>query len=810
MNQLLQRQLQKYFNEADKLPENFDKLFDIISQTYDHYEKDRKMIERSIDLSSKEMVELNNELKKEKEELLKTHNELKQNELSLRQAQEIAHVGSWRVGFKTQEAVWSEEQCRIFGLPINENRQSLEVFLSFIHPEDLGPVKMITQKSIETCTNNSFYCRIILKDGELKYIYSEARFEFNDKGEPISIFGVTHDITGQKKAEEKKQFSKGNQKALINNTNDLLWSVDRDFKLITSNKAFDEMIMYMSGKPIERQGNVLETGFPPEEIERYKSYYERAFAGEKFTVENHSNTPVEYWSETSFYPIYNDNIIIGTACFSRDITKRKIATKELEELTRRHFLATGSAKIGIWDYDVINNGLIWDDIMYEIFNVDKDKFSGAYDAWSSTVHPDDIEAAAAELQKSIARNQDFSAMFRIIWRNGEVRYIEARAHALKDNNRKTLRMIGVNWDVTSQKITEEKLNSTNKQLTYNESRFKQAQQTAHIGNWELDFASGIALWSEESCRIYGLSIDDNKQSYEAWQSFIHPEDLKYVTEIIKESQKTLSPSTFYYRIIRKDGAIRYIYSKTQFDFNAEGKAIGLYGITHDVTEQKLAELEILQKNNELRDLYNHLQSVREEERTSIAREIHDELGQQLTVLKMNIGWIMRKQTNPDEAVIKKLQDMLQFSDSLIITIRRISSDLRPAIIDDLGLVAALEWICDDFVSKSDIPCNFTSSVKERKFGENVSITTYRILQESLSNVIRHAQAKSVTVLASENEKELLLEIIDDGKGLCTESIKKGKTLGILGMKERATLFGGELIITGAKNKGTNIKLILPF
>lgn len=341
-------------------------------------------------------------------------------------------------------------------------------------------------------------------------------------------------------------------------------------------------------------------------------------------------------------------------------------------------------------------------------------------------------------------------------------------------------------------------------------RLKQAQEIAHVGSWELDFESRVAIWSDESCRIYGIPPEENKHSYETWKSFIHPDDIKNVLKIIKQSHDSLSPCSFYHRIIRKDGSIRYVYSKTIFDFNAAGEATGLHGVAHDVTEQKLAEQEILQKNKELRDLSNHLQRVREEERTSIAREIHDELGQQLTVLKMDIGWIMRKQTNPNQAIILKLQQMLQFSDCLIATIRRISSNLRPAIIDDLGLVAALEWICDDFEAKSDIPCNFISNIKERKFEDNFSITTYRILQESLTNVLRHAQAKSVTVSASENEKKLFLEINDDGKGLCNESIKKGKTLGVLGMKERAALFGGELIITGAKNKGTNVKLILPF
>jgi len=230
----------------------------------------------------------------------------------------------------------------------------------------------------------------------------------------------------------------------------------------------------------------------------------------------------------------------------------------------------------------------------------------------------------------------------------------------------------------------------------------------------------------------------------------------------------------------------------------------------DVTKQKIIEKQILQKNEQLKNLTSHLQHIREEERTTISREIHDELGQQVTAFKMDIGWILHKQNNAEEGIVARLQEMLKMSDNLIKTIRRISSDLRPAIIDDIGLIAALEWKCNDFEEKMGVACHFVSTVKERKFEKHFSINAFRILQETLTNVSRHAEAKSVTVSVSENEAELFLEIADDGKGIDNENIQNTKTLGIIGMKERAALVGGKLIIEGTKNKGTRTQLILPF
>ncbi|MDQ3049023.1 MAG: histidine kinase [Bacteroidota bacterium] len=226
-------------------------------------------------------------------------------------------------------------------------------------------------------------------------------------------------------------------------------------------------------------------------------------------------------------------------------------------------------------------------------------------------------------------------------------------------------------------------------------------------------------------------------------------------------------------------------------------------------ERKRSEQELVQKNQELSTLFGHLQNIREEERMRIAREIHDELGQELTALKMDIDWIRYKQTNPDQKVVSKLDEMLQLCDGIISNVRRISSDLRPAIIDDLGLIASLEWKCADFEKRSRIPCLFTSELPERKYDKNFSIAVYRILQETLTNVSRHAEAKSVHVSIWEDQTELVMEVIDDGKGLRLDPNRPDKPLGIRGMKERAALMGGALDLAGEKNAGTVVTLRLP-
>lgn len=232
-------------------------------------------------------------------------------------------------------------------------------------------------------------------------------------------------------------------------------------------------------------------------------------------------------------------------------------------------------------------------------------------------------------------------------------------------------------------------------------------------------------------------------------------------------------------------------------------------VTHvNISERKKAEEEILEKNIQLQSLLQIAQTIREAERKTVAREIHDELGQQLTALKMDIDWIQHKQVNPSQIVADKLKDMLAMSDKIINTVRRISSDLRPAIIDDLGMIATIEWKVADFEEKTGIKCEFISSVKERQYSKEYSINLYRILQESFTNIVRHANATFVRVIFSETEDDIILEIKDDGKGISEEKIKNSNRLGILGMKERASMLGGELIISRNTDAGTCVKLIL--
>ena len=227
-------------------------------------------------------------------------------------------------------------------------------------------------------------------------------------------------------------------------------------------------------------------------------------------------------------------------------------------------------------------------------------------------------------------------------------------------------------------------------------------------------------------------------------------------------------------------------------------------------ERQRAEDKLRRSLDQLRALTTYLQYVREEERTRIAREVHDELGQALTGLKLDMSWLATKVARSAPPVQDKVKTMVGHIDETIQTVRRIATELRPGILDSLGLVAALEWQANEFTSRSGIQCQVTSTVDDSQLSQQIATVFFRIYQEALTNIIRHAAATEVDVrLAADEAGGLVLTVKDNGRGISEEEIANTRSIGLVGMRERAMLIGGEITLQGAPGKGTTMTLRVP-
>jgi signal transduction histidine kinase len=227
-------------------------------------------------------------------------------------------------------------------------------------------------------------------------------------------------------------------------------------------------------------------------------------------------------------------------------------------------------------------------------------------------------------------------------------------------------------------------------------------------------------------------------------------------------------------------------------------------------QHRRAEEQLRQSHEQLRALSVYLQSVREEERTRIAREVHDELGQALTGCKLDLSWIASKLPRELKSLIEKTRALTSHIDSTIQTVRRISAELRPGVLDHLGLVAALEWQANEFQNRTGIKCDVRTNLRDTLLDQDLSTTLFRIFQETLTNVIRHAGATQVTVNLKEEDSRITLEVKDNGRGIAQSEVSNGKSMGLLGMRERAALLGGIFRIGRlARGNGTRVSVSIP-
>ena len=266
--------------------------------------------------------------------------------------------------------------------------------------------------------------------------------------------------------------------------------------------------------------------------------------------------------------------------------------------------------------------------------------------------------------------------------------------------------------------------------------------------------------------------------------------------------------------VRKDGSrfqANVIITALRDD---QGRLLGFAQVTRDITGLKQAEKELTDSREQLRALAAYLQSVREEERTRIAREVHDELGQALTGLKMDLAWMEKKLAEttqlPSLRTVRQMTHrMPEVVDEIISTVRKIATELRPGVLDDLGLEAAIDWQIQDFQKRTRIKCEFVSDLKDTPLSKDRATAAFRIFQETLTNIVRHAGATQVNIRLGASHGKLLLEVQDNGKGVTARDLSGAKSLGLLGMRERAMMLDGEVTIVGRRGKGTTVRLRIP-
>lgn len=350
-------------------------------------------------------------------------------------------------------------------------------------------------------------------------------------------------------------------------------------------------------------------------------------------------------------------------------------------------------------------------------------------------------------------------------------------------------------------------------LRESEARFRSVFESATDGIILADPDGRVISWNRSAADMFGYS--DHEVVGRALSSLM-PARYRERHQAGLLRQRDGGPSRIIGRTVEMFGLRR---DGTEFPMEL---AIGMWqtdrgrfysGVVRDITRRKQDEERLRSSNQELRFLSARIEAIQEEERTAIARELHDELGQALTAIQLDIAWLEKRlqEGGADvKTLLRRLERMGETADVTVSGIRRISAQLRPTMLDELGLTATLDWHAHEFSERTGISCSFGSTLGDEPVTPDLTTAMYRILQECLTNVARHASARTVEVTLDRDPGFLVMSVRDDGRGIEVGQVHNPRSLGLTGMRERCLSLGGEFVIERGLGNGTKVIARIPF
>lgn len=429
--------------------------------------------------------------------------------------------------------------------------------------------------------------------------------------------------------------------------------------------------------------------------------------------------------------------------------------------------------------------------------------------WLRALHPEDAVWVEEKWRKTVEARASIEMEYRLRMHSGEYRRISIRGVPMPTIAGEFRGWVGTIADVEDQRRAEEALRQS-------ENLKRRAFDVANLYAWDLDLETGVVVFSENFSNLIGLDDKMVGSDLDWVLNLIHPEDREMIAQKIKDALISGKLEADYRFNDPETGqTIGWFHAVGETVYEESGNPTRLVGVAQDITLRRGAEDTLRATSEQLRALSARLNSAREEEGTRISRELHDELGSALTSLKWDLESLGKliPAHGPELSRLarqKKIEGMNESIDAIINTVRRISSELRPSILDNLGLAAAIEWQAKQFESRTKIPCRFSSSVELIDLSKEQITAIFRIFKECLTNILRHAQATEVSVRIDGGERELLFEIEDNGIGISDAQRNGSQSLGLIGMRERALLIGGTIEIVGIENKGTKVTLSAPW
>ncbi len=699
-------------------------------------------------------------------------------------------IVSWNKGAEKTYGFLSHE---IIGKPI-----------SILEPVELrDEVMYYIDRVMKTNTVHKFETDRIRKGGKRIRISCNICTFVDATGKKLGISSIDRDITEAKLAEEALRESELFNKTIISSVGEGVIVYDSQLRYIVWNQFMEELTGVKAEQILGK--NALE-GYPDIFETSVLDLLKKALKGQTVKSDGSkyyiAKSQKHGWISVSYSPhISARGEIIGVVGIIRDITGRKESENALIQSETRFKELFDHMSSGVYVFEAVEDG---SDFILTNFNKGGEEIE-------KTRKEDILGKTAASIAERMQAG-DFIKVLTKVWKTGEPEHYLLTLQK-KDGS--------VNWrDTYIYKLPSGEVVTIYDDITerrHSEMAIKESEEKyrTFVQNFK-----GLAIrWTKNGTPVFfhgsvqeftGYRQEDFVSEKILWDDLVLPEDRARVREeFIKASTINGYESELEYRIIHKNGARFWVLESLKNLVNDKQEIVYIQATMYDTTVRKEAEYEIKNSREQLRRLANHLETAREEERKKIAQEVHDELGYALTAIKLDISWLSKKINTEDENCSARLKTMMELAETTLSKVRSISTMLRPPVLDHFGISAAIEWAANDFQKRTAVRCKVIISPEDIRLEENVTIAVFRIFQEALTNITRHANASRVDVSFTDENGTIVLQVKDNGKGIAKKQIDTMKSLGIVGMKEKAKNLGGSLVITGEKGIGTTVTLTIP-
>ncbi|HMJ48287.1 MAG TPA: PAS domain S-box protein, partial [Ferruginibacter sp.] len=486
--------------------------------------------------------------------------------------------------------IWSAETYKIYEIKREDFHTTHETFMKLVHPGDVAKVDLAFKESYSKKTLQTLQHRIITPSGIIKYIEECWKIVYDEKGKPVRAVGTSQDITERAIFQEQREFEKRDKEALINTTDDLIWSLSSDFKLIAANNAFIKGMKAVAGVILKPGDDLLmKNVFTEEYLVFWKACYNKVLAGNSVQQEVYYppiTNSKESWGDISFKPIYKNNEVVGIACYSRDITERKLS-EEMLRLSEAHLAeAQKLAKMGSWDFDIASGKLTWSQNLYDVFGTDKKTFHETHESFIHHVHEDDRYFVLKTNSQTMESGNPFSIEYNITTKKGENKVIQEHGYGVKDEKGKVIRLFGTAQDITESKKAEAALKEAFEEKNT-------VLESIDDGFFALDKNSLVTYWNSKAESLLNVKKEDvlGKNLFDMLTT---PDSLVFYNN--------------YQTAINENTTIHFeAFSKRSdkwFTVGAYPSDHGLSVYFKDVTENKLAEQNIINSEEKRRLIMN--------------------------------------------------------------------------------------------------------------------------------------------------------------------------------------------------------------